>query len=100
MAGDVQVNACIGVNNNPCQSFYGTAVPTAALQLQPVSGNNQIVSVGQIFQPVVARVTDSDVPSHPVLAASVTFQSIISRTAPYPPPVSLGGSSLRGTPCQ
>jgi hypothetical protein len=98
MAGDVQVSACIGVNNNPCQSFYGTAVPTAALRLQAVSGNNQIVSVGQIFQPVVTRVTDSDAPPHPVLAASVTFQSIISRTAPAPPPVSLGGIIITRNP--
>jgi hypothetical protein len=37
----------------------------------------------------LARVTDSDVPPHPVLGASVTFQSIISRTAPDPPPVPL-----------
>ncbi len=66
-AGEVAVgtNGVGGVNNNPCQSFYGTAVPTAALRLQAVSGNNQIVTVGQIFQPVVTRVTDSDAPPHP-----------------------------------
>jgi hypothetical protein len=98
MAGDVQASVCIGANNNPCQSFYGTAVPTTALRLQAVSGNNQIVTVGQIFQPVVTRVTDSDAPPHPVLAASVTFQSIISRTAPAPPPVSLGGIIITRNP--
>jgi hypothetical protein len=98
LAGDVQVSACVGVNNSPCQSFYGTAVSAAALRLQAVSGNNQVVAVGQMFQPVVTRVTDSDVPPHPVLAANVSFQSIISRMAPDPPQVSLGGIIITRNP--
>ncbi len=74
MAGDVQVSVCVGPGNSPCLSFYGTSVPASVLQLQAVAGNPQIVTAGQVLQPVVVRVTDSSVPPNPVLAATVAFQ--------------------------
>jgi hypothetical protein len=98
LAGDVQVSACVGPGNNPCQSFAGTAVPASALRLVAVAGNNQIVTVGQSFQPVVVRVTDSASPPHPVRAVSVGFQSIVARAAPTPSGVSVGGIIITRNP--
>jgi hypothetical protein len=44
------------------------------------------------------RVTDSAAPPHPVRAANVGFQSIVSRTAPTPPIVTLGGIIITRNP--
>jgi IPT/TIG domain len=96
LAGDVQVSACVGLET--CESLSGTAVPASALQLQALAGNNQFITVGQAFQPIVARVTDSDTVLHPVLGANVTYQSIISRIAPDPPPIPLGGIIIDRNP--
>ncbi|HLB89706.1 MAG TPA: IPT/TIG domain-containing protein [Terriglobales bacterium] len=98
LAGDVQVSACVGPGNSPCQSFNGTAVPASALQLHPVAGNIQLVPVGQIFQPVTVRVTDSSTPPNPVVGAGVAFQSVISRSAPAPPITSLGEITITRNP--
>ena len=57
LAALVQVTACVGPTNSPCQTFYANAVPMAQQTLQPVSGGGQ-VSTGQSFQPVTVRVTD------------------------------------------
>ena len=54
LAGDVQVSACVQNQpvDNPCLSFYATAVPASGLQLQPVAGSPQVVPVGQNFLPL------------------------------------------------
>jgi hypothetical protein len=91
IAGDVQVSACVAPANQPCQIFSATAVPASALHLQPVAGSTQILPVGQSFQPVTVRVTDSATAAHPVLGAGVTFQVVVSRPTLAPPPVSIGG---------
>jgi hypothetical protein len=78
IAGPVQVSACVAPANAPCQSFYGTAVASSALNLQPVAGAGQISS-GQTFQPIVVRVIDSSSPPNPVLAAPVTFTTTVMR---------------------
>jgi hypothetical protein len=98
IAGDVQVSACVAPANKPCQIFSATAVPASAMQLQPVAGSTQILPVGQTFQPVNVRVTDSATPAHPVLGTSVTFQVVVSRSAPAPPPVSIGGIIVTRNP--
>ncbi len=98
LAGDVQVSACVGPGNSPCQSFNGTVVPASALQLHPVAGTIQLVPVGQIFQPVTVRVTDSSTRPNPVLGAGVAFQSVISRSAPAPPIISLGEITITRNP--
>jgi hypothetical protein len=89
--GDVQVSACAASGNKPCRIFSATAVPASSLRLQPVGGSAQILPVGQSFQPVVVRVTDSATPAHPVLGANLTFQVVVSRPTTAPPPVSVGG---------
>jgi len=74
----VQVSACVGPANAPCQPFYLTPVPLAQQNLQPVSGAGQF-STGQAFQPVMVRVTDSSSPPNSVIAASVAFQTTVLR---------------------
>ena len=98
IAGDVQVSACVAPANLPCQIFSATAVPPARLQLQPVGGGVQILPAGQSFRPVIVRVTDSAIPSHPVLGANVTFQVVVSRPVTAPPPVSIGGIVVTRNP--
>jgi hypothetical protein len=84
LAALVQVSACVAPANAPCQTFYANAVSPSQMQLQPVSGAGQ-VTTGQIFQPIVVRVTDSASPPDPVLAASVMFQTTVLRPAVTPP---------------
>ncbi len=80
----VQVSACVGPNNTPCQTFYANPVAASQLQLQPVAGGGQITS-GQAFQPVAVRVTDSSSPPNTVLAAPVLFQTTVLRPLATPP---------------
>jgi IPT/TIG domain len=98
MAGDVQVSACVGPGNSPCLSFYGTAVPTSVLQLQAVAGSPQVVSAGQILQPVVVRVTDSSTPPNPVLAAAVAFQYTGERAGNNSTIISAGDTNIGNNP--
>jgi hypothetical protein len=74
----VQITACVGPANAPCQTIYANPVPQAQQNLQPVSGSGQI-STGQAFQPVTVRVTDSSSPPNAVLGASVSFQTTVLR---------------------
>ena len=98
LAGDVQVSACAAPGNKPCQIFSAFAVPGSALRLQPVSGSSQIVPVGQSFQSVSVRVTDSAIPAHPVTGANVSFQIVVSRPAINSVPVSIGGIVITRNP--
>jgi hypothetical protein len=52
--------------------------PFTRQNLQPVAGRGQI-STGQAFQPVVVRVTDSSSPPNSVLAAPVSFLTMVLR---------------------
>ena len=84
LAALVQVSACAAPGNAPCGTFYVNPVPLAQQVLQPIGGAGQ-VSTGQVFQPIVVRVTDSSVPPNPVIAAPVLFQTTALRpggTAP------------------
>ena len=74
----IQVTACVGPGNAPCQTFYANPVPLAQQNLQPVSGSGQI-STGQAFQPVTVRVTDFSSPPNAVLGAGVSFQTTVLR---------------------
>jgi hypothetical protein len=76
--GNVEVNACVGQANNPCQNINANAVAPTMLNLQAVAGAGQVVA-GTAFQPLIVRVTDSSTPPNPVLGASVLFQSVIIR---------------------
>lgn len=86
-AATVQVNACVGPSNAPCAPMYFNPVPLAQINLQPVSGQDQVVASGQSFQPIIVRVTDSSSPPNPVLGAAVSFENLVER----PPAPSAGG---------
>ena len=98
VGGDVQVSVCVAPANLPCQIFSATAVPSSALRLQPVQGTSQMLPVGQPFEPVTVRVTDSSTPDHPILGANVAFDSVVSRPAPAPLPISIGGIVITRNP--
>jgi len=98
MTGDVQVSACVGPNNNPCQTFYGTAVPASGLQVQPVAGIAQIAAVGQGFQPVVVRVSDLASPPNPVIGANVLVNWNVELPASTPPPIPGGDNGIGNDP--
>jgi IPT/TIG domain len=74
---NVQVVACVA-SGSPCETVYGNAVAASLLKLQAVAGAGQVV-VGQPFQPLTVRVTDSSTPPNPILGASVLFQSAVLR---------------------
>ncbi len=111
MSGDERVSVCVEPGDAPCQTFYGSAVAGSALQIQAVSGNLQVAGPGTDFQPVVARVTDSANPPHPVEGAPVVFAALIGRGDPNnpilpaddglfnnnPPPIILGSWNIPAT---
>jgi hypothetical protein len=77
LGGDVQGTVCLLPGNNPCQTFYVLQVAASVLRLQPVSGSFQTVRVGETFQPIWVRVTNSATPPNPVMGVAVVFQSMI-----------------------
>jgi hypothetical protein len=77
LASDVQGTACLAPANNPCQSFYVLMVAPSSIRMENVSGSQQAIWVGQSFQPLWVRVTDSSNPPNPVLGASVTVQGMM-----------------------
>ena len=97
-AAEVDGNACVGSNNNPCLGFHVFPVPSSGLLLQAVAGDIQLITIGSAFQPVVVRVTDTSVPANPVLGASVLFQSLLGRTTDNAPIVSGGDTNITTNP--
>jgi hypothetical protein len=63
-----------------------------------VAGNPQIVTAGQVLQPVVVRVTDSSVPPNPVLAATVAFQYTGERAGGDSTIISAGDTNIYSNP--
>ena len=93
LTSEVDGNACVGANNNPCSGFHVFPVPPSSLRLQAVGGDLQLISVGPAFQPVTVRVTDTSVPPNPVLGVSVLFQSLLGRTN-NGAPIVVGGDTI------
>jgi hypothetical protein len=94
-SAEVDGNACVGANNNPCQGFQVLPVASSALRVQAIAGDLQLIIVGPAFQPITVRVTDASVPPHPVLGVSVTFQSLLGRTNNDAPVVSGGDTIIK-----
>jgi hypothetical protein len=90
----VQLSVCVAPNNAPCVVFRAFAVALSSLQLQAVSGTLQIMQAGQTFQPAVVRVVDSSSPPHPVLGASVLFQSYAGLVPGNEPIIWAGETSI------
>lgn len=93
VASQVQVSACVAPSDSPCQSFFVTPVAPSLLTLWPVAGAAQAITLGQPFQPVIVRVTDSASPPDSVLGAVVAFQTTVMRPAGG---AATGGSSGNG----
>lgn len=88
-----QVMACIYPTGSPCAQFVLLPVADSAMQVQKIAGDGQIVSVGQSFQPLTVRVTDSSLPANPVRRAALRFEVNAMRWEPPPPPLPPGDSS-------
>ena len=78
ISAPLKMSACVAPGNSPCTVLYASPVPLSAQNLQQVSGAGQI-SMGQTFQVVVVRVTDSSSPPNPVLGAPVVFLTTVLR---------------------
>jgi len=98
MTGDEQVSVCVEPGDAPCKTFYGTSVPPSSQQLVAVSGDIQLVPVGQDFQAITVRVTDSATPPNPVRGCSVMFEAIIGRSAGDAPIVVGGDLNINDDP--
>jgi hypothetical protein len=79
MSGDVRANACVAPANTVCALLTLTRVASTHLKLGVVGGSAQLVGVGQPFQPVIVRVTDSSSPWNPVQGAPVNFAMLVMR---------------------
>jgi hypothetical protein len=79
MSGNVRANACVAPANTVCALLTLTQVAATNLKLRIVSGSAQMVGLGQPFQPVVVRVTDSSSPWNPVQGADIDFVMMIMR---------------------
>ncbi len=75
----VQVSACVAPNNSPCQIFTLFSTSASAWTLETVSGSSQFVMPGQVFQPLIMRVTDGSPAANPVLGAPVTFATTLAQ---------------------
>jgi len=85
----LKMSACVAPGNAPCAVLYASPVPLSQQNLQQVSGAGQI-STGQAFQAVVVRVTDSQSPPDPVLAAPVSFLTTVLRPGGMAPGMGTG----------
>jgi len=97
-SAEVDGNACVGSNNNPCIGFHVFPVPSSTLRLQAVAGDLQLITVGPAFQPITVRITDASVPANPVQGASVLFQSLLGRTNNDAPIVTGGDTTITRDP--
>ncbi|MGA6988384.1 MAG: hypothetical protein WBZ01_20175 [Terriglobales bacterium] len=77
----VQVSACVAPNNVPCQTFTLFSTPPSMWALETVSGSLQFVPIGQVFQPLVMRVTDGSSAANPVLGVTVAFATTLARVS-------------------
>jgi hypothetical protein len=93
---EVQVSACVGPNNSPCQTFTLFSTPASLWTLETVSGSSQAVPAGQAFQRLVMRVTDGSLAANPVMGVNVTFATTLARVSPGAGPGA--GPNLPGQP--
>jgi Bacterial Ig-like domain (group 1) len=73
ISNEMQVNVCLEPALAPCGRFNIYFVAESALRIEKLAGEGQAVTVGQPFQNLVVRVTDSSSPPNPVQGASVVF---------------------------
>jgi hypothetical protein len=60
LATDVNISACVAPDNAPCRTLIVHPVLSNALDVQRVSGDQQLVSVGESFAPVSLKIVDAN----------------------------------------
>lgn len=71
------INACIG---NSCAQLVILPAAANTIAMRTVSGEGQMVPIGQSLQPIVLRLTDSANPPSPVADAPVTVSGVAFAT--------------------
>ncbi len=71
---DVQVSACVAPANAPCQIFTIFSTPASFWKLETVGGSRQVVPTGQLFQPLIMRITDGSPAANPVMGVIFSFE--------------------------
>src|SRR5205823_14158574 len=74
----VSVNAC--TSGAACTRFAIVPMAAGALVLQTISGDAQMIAVGQSFQPIVLRVTDTSSPQIPMANIPVIISGAVFAT--------------------
>ena len=74
LASEVRVSACVAPGDNPCAIFHVFPVSGAGAQLQKLSGDQQLVSAGHAFAPLLLRVVDANNPPNAVSGVPVQFR--------------------------
>jgi hypothetical protein len=77
LSSEVDVAVCAAGGGIPCPALNVLQIPISALQLQPVAGSQQVITVGHAFAPLVLRVLDSATPPNPVYGVPVAFASTL-----------------------
>ncbi len=70
---EVNISACVAPENAPCRTLIIFTVATSSLSLQKVSGDQQVITVGQSFASVSVKVLDSG--GNAVSGAAVEFHT-------------------------
>jgi Bacterial Ig-like domain (group 1)/IPT/TIG domain len=75
LQGEVDAVVCAAGGGIPCSPLSVFQVAISALHLQPVSGAQQAIFVGQSFTPLRVRVLDSANPPNPVFGVPILFKT-------------------------
>jgi hypothetical protein len=73
LSGEVDVLVCAAAGGMVCPALSVFQVSSSALHLQPVSGAQQAIAVGESFTPLRVRVLDSSSPPNPVFGVPISF---------------------------
>ena len=60
LTSDVNISACVAPGNAPCRTLIVHPVAASGLQVERVSGDQQLVSVGQNFAPLTLKVVETN----------------------------------------
>ncbi len=60
LAADVNISACVAPGNAPCRTLVIHPVAMSGMSIQRVSGDQQVINVGDSFAPVSVRVVDGN----------------------------------------
>ena len=84
LSGEVDAVVCAVGGGIVCPGLNVFQVPSSALRLQPVSGAQQAITIGQSFTALRVRAVDSSNPPNPVSGVPITFNSTLLRPSGGP----------------